>query len=154
MGTAENGLSRVARHFSQLIDGKLPCSSRRSGDDIFWLRNQITKTQNLLSNKIKKRTAFEPKQPNFNWPPNFPAIRYCITWWYRLSKLTLVFYWRAEPVAITALKLCVIRNKHLASARSGTFSQSAHIFLDIITKALTDNQNLTGCVVCTNDVLL
>ena len=61
MGTADNGLSRVARHFSQLIDGKLPCSSRRSGDDIFWLRNQITKTQNLLSNKIKKRTAFEPK---------------------------------------------------------------------------------------------
>jgi len=30
-GTAENGLSRVARYFSQLIDGKLPCSSRRSG---------------------------------------------------------------------------------------------------------------------------
>ena len=56
MGTAENGLSRVARHFSQLIDGKLPCSSRRSGDDIFWLRNQITKTQNLLNNiKIIKK---------------------------------------------------------------------------------------------------
>ena len=48
MGTAENGLSRVARYFSQLIDSKLPCSSRRSGDDIFWLRNQITKTQKII----------------------------------------------------------------------------------------------------------
>jgi len=47
----ENGPSKVARHFSQLIDGKLPCSLRRSRDIIFWLRDRIAK---LKTRQIKK----------------------------------------------------------------------------------------------------
>ena len=51
------------------------------------------------------------------------------------------------PVAITALKLCTIRNKYLASVRSGPFSQMRSIIILIdITKALTDVNKTSGGV--------
>ena len=68
----ENRLRKVARHFSQLIDGKLPGSLRCSGDVFFWLRDWISK---LKTRQIKKYSVLA-EIPKFNAPPNFPAIRY------------------------------------------------------------------------------
>jgi len=36
---AKNGWSKVTKHFSLLLDGKLTFSLRRSGYIIFWLRD-------------------------------------------------------------------------------------------------------------------
>jgi len=40
---AENSPSKVTKHFSLLLDGKLTCSLHLSGYVIFWLRDQIAK---------------------------------------------------------------------------------------------------------------
>jgi len=40
---AKNGPTKTARHFSQLLDGKLPWGLGRSGYIIFGLRDQIAK---------------------------------------------------------------------------------------------------------------
>jgi len=39
----KNGPSNVARHFSQLVDGKRPCSLRHIGDVIFGSKTRQVK---------------------------------------------------------------------------------------------------------------
>ena len=53
---AKNGLSKVTKHFSLLLDGKLTCSLRHSGYIIFWLRDRIAKFKTCqILKKTKKR---------------------------------------------------------------------------------------------------
>ena len=73
--SVENGPSKVARYFSQLIDCKLLCSLRHSGDIIFWLRDRITKlklAKFLKYGVLAKIAKFNARQ--IQCPPNFPAI--------------------------------------------------------------------------------
>ena len=57
---AKNSPSKVAKHFSLLLDGKLPRIANMV-ISFFWLRDRITKSKLV---KLKN-TGFWPKSPNF-----------------------------------------------------------------------------------------
>jgi len=46
-----NGLSKVTKQFSLLLDGKLLCSLHHCGHIVFWLRDQVAK---FKTHQIKK----------------------------------------------------------------------------------------------------
>ena len=67
----QNGPSRVTKHLSLLLDGKLTCRLRCSDYVIFWLRDLIAKFKNTKS----KNMAFFAEIAKF-YLQNFPVIRY------------------------------------------------------------------------------
>jgi len=64
----ENGLSKVAKHFSLLLDGKLTCSVCYSGYIIFWLRTELPNLKIHILAEIAKFNAHQ-----------LPAIQYLAT---------------------------------------------------------------------------
>ena len=90
---AENGPSKVTKHFSLLLDGKLTCTLRRSGYVIFWLRDRIAKfrTQQIIKYSVLAEIA------KFNFHQIFSL--YSNTFWYTL----LVHNWY-----LPSNQLCVL----------------------------------------------